>query len=199
MQTKFYKPQPIPKTSKEAFALLSDPHNNDVENMGRIIFNFKQLVSKDESVLTSHALSNSRINDNQKFIDDLDSRFARLQKAIIEKRLYPTLFGDVCKIKEDLQVISAYYQSQLKKGQPIVQTYLRQAQHKSSPLTALASDVSHGKHPIHDKKDTDLLTKYIVNYCANHNMQGAIKQISEIVQKPYLFDHSDDPKFSYLQ
>lgn len=148
--------------------------------------------------MTSHALPNSTVPDNQAFIIDLEARINRLQTAVAEGKPYPTLYGDVCKVKEGLGVILGYYQSQIKKDQPIASSFVRDAQSRSSQITALASEVAGDEHPFLNKIDSRMLTKYTINYCATDIMQDDVATIAEIVQKPYLADHSDDPKFSYI-
>ncbi|WP_392536626.1 hypothetical protein [Legionella sp. 227] len=196
MQMKLFKQQPFPKTSLEAFDILSS--TDDLADIQSIFFNFMQLVNIRNSVLTSHALPNSKIANNQAFIMDLETRINRLQRAVAEDKPYPSLYGDVCKVKEGLGVILGYYQSEIKKGQPIVGRFLRDAQSRSSQITALASEVARNEHPNLDKIDSRMLTKYTINYCATDIMQDDVATIAEIVQKPYLADHSDDPKFSYV-
>ncbi|MCW8398055.1 hypothetical protein OQJ26_04520 [Legionella sp. PATHC038] len=196
MQMKLFKQQPIPKTSQEAFDILSCSY--DLDDIQSIFFNFKQLVSIRKSVLTSHALPNSTVPDNQAFIIDLETRINRLQTAVAEEKPYPTLYGDVCKVKESLGVILGYYQSQIKKDQPIASSFVRDAQSPSSQITALASEVASDAHPTLNKIDSRMLTKYTINYCATDIMEDDVATIAEIVQKPFLADHSDDPKFSYI-
>ncbi|MCW8408067.1 hypothetical protein OQJ13_03675 [Legionella sp. PATHC035] len=196
MQMKLFKQQPFPKTSLEAFDILSS--TDDLAEIKSIFFNFMQLVNIRNSVLTSHALPNSKVSNNQAFIMDLETRINRLQRAVAEDKPYPSLYGDVCKVKEGLGVILGYYQSEIKKGQPIVRRFLRDAQSSSSQITALASEVARNEHPNLDKIDSRMLTKYTINYCATDIMQDDVATIAEIVQKPYLADHSDDPKFSYV-
>ncbi|KTD69092.1 hypothetical protein Lste_2250 [Legionella steelei] len=196
-KVRFYQPQPFPKTSQEAFDILS--YNQDLSEIKDILFNFKQLVDIKKSVLTSHTLPDSKIPNNQAFIDNLETRINRLEAAVDKDEAYPSFYGDVCKVKEDLQVILGYYQSQIKQGQPIVKSYMRQAQSSASELTALASELASEQHPILDNKDSRMLTKYTINYCATDIMQEDVATIEYIVQKPYLLDHSDDPQFSYLK
>lgn len=197
VKVRFYQPQPFPKTSQEAYSILRT--TEDLSDMAGIVFRFKQLVNIQKSVLTSLTLANPTIRDNQKFIDELEARINKLQKALDEEKPYPSLYGDVCKIKADLGVILGYYQSQMKQGQPIVKSYMRQAQSSTSELTALACELAGEQHPILDKKDSSMLTKYTTNYCANSIMQEDVSTIDGIIQRPFLLDHSDDPQFSYLQ
>ncbi|CAM3045777.1 Uncharacterised protein [Legionella steigerwaltii] len=199
MKSKHFKPQPIPKTSEEAFDILST--TQDLDDISGILFRFKQLVNVERSVLTSHALQNSRVPNNQEFIDDLDARFNRLQKAVDDGKPYPTLYGDVCKVKDGISVILAYYQSQIKKEQPIASAYLRESLRRGTgELSTLISEISRNKHSTAlDEKDSNILAKYTINSCAKSIMKDDVATIASIVQKPFLADHRDDPKFSYLK
>lgn len=198
MRTKFFRPtpKPIPKTSQEAFEILST--TEDLSNIKNILFHFKQLVNLEKSTLTSHSRASSKIPNNQQFIENLEINFQKLQDAVQNERPYPSLFGDVCKLKEDLQVILGYYQAQIKRNQPIAGDYLRSVQSKHSEFHTLASEIAAYENTLLDQKDSNILTKYTINFCANDTMHKDIGKIGEIVQKPFLFDHKNEPKFSYM-
>lgn len=190
MLAKFFKkkPKPIPQTSLEAFDILS--LSSDLSEIGDILFHFKQLIDIKRSILTSHALSNSKIPDNQQFIDDLDALFNKLQEAVESTKPYHSLYGDVCKLKEGLGVILRYYQFQMRVDQPIASANLERTR---SQLPEIAT------HSLLDDKDSSILTKYTINFSAWAIMAKDIETISTIVLNPFLADHSNEPKFSYLQ
>ena len=197
MKSKFFKQQSTPITSQEAFEILSCTQVlSDIED---ILFHFRQLVDIKKSTLTSHALLDSKIPNNREFIKNLEGRFQKMKKAVEEGVLYPTLFGDVCKIKEDLGVILAYYQAQIREQQPVVNNYLRSAQSQKGELSSSISRAVDSKKSLLDKKDSNHLTKYVINFCAPDIMRQDIEKIAKIVQNPFLADHSDEPDFSYLK
>ncbi|PWY54171.1 hypothetical protein DGG96_18335 [Legionella qingyii] len=192
----FFKKQSIPKTSQEAFDILAS--FDDLSNIEKIVFHFKQLVNTEKSVLNSHALSNGRISDNKEFINGLDERLKRLKDAVNEGKPYQSFYGDVCRLKEDLQVILGYYQSQIKRNQPIVREYLRNTQYRDSDLAILASSIAAEDTSLLDEQDSKVLTKYSINFCAPSIMKEDIEKIGQIVQKSFLADHRHEPEFSYM-
>ncbi|KTD01844.1 hypothetical protein OQJ19_12725 [Fluoribacter gormanii] len=192
----FFKTQSIPKTSQEAYEILAS--FDDLSNIEKIVFHFKQLVNIEKSVLNSHTLSNGRIGDNKEFIDGLEARLKKLQDAVNDGKPYQSLYGDVCRLKEDLQVIMGYYQSQIKRDQPIVRDYLRKTQYRNSDLAILASSIAAEDTSLLDEQDTKVLTKYSINFCAPTIMKEDIEKIGDIVQKSFLADHRHEPEFSYM-
>ncbi|KTD74109.1 hypothetical protein Ltuc_1956 [Legionella tucsonensis] len=196
MESKFFNSTSIPKTSKEAFRTLTK--TQDLKNIEDILFNFKQLVSIKKSKLTSHARQNSIIPNNQEFIENMETLLKKLQNAVANEKPYQSLFGDVCKLKEDLQVILGYYQSQIRQNQPIVKSYLKQAQGKHGELRAVVSGIQSHEKSLLNKEDSSILTKYTINFCADDNMHKDIEMIGNIVLRPCLADHSNEPGFSYI-
>lgn len=195
MESKFFNNKSIPKSSQEAFHILTN--SSDLEEIESILFHFKQLVDINKSVLTSHARQDSKIADNQEFIENMEKRFQKLQDAVSSGKPYQSLFGDVCALKEDLQVILGYYQSQINQKQPIARSYLRQAQSKHSEVGILAAGIASQEKSLLDADDSNLLAKYTINFSAADIMQKDIKMIGDIVMKPYLADHSNESGFSY--
>ncbi|HHF7374994.1 hypothetical protein [Legionella bozemanae] len=195
MESKFFNNKSIPKPSQEAFHILIN--SSDLEEIESILFHFKQLVDINKSVLTSHARQDSKIADNQEFIENMEKRFQKLQDAVSSGKPYQSLFGDVCALKEDLQVILGYYQSQINQKQPIARSYLRQAQSKHSEVGILAAGIVSQEKSLLDADDSNLLAKYTINFSAADIMQKDIKMIGDIVMKPYLADHSNESGFSY--
>ncbi|WP_131779210.1 hypothetical protein [Legionella bozemanae] len=195
MESKFFNNKSIPKSSQEAFHILTN--SSDLEAIESILFHFKQLVDINKSVLTSHARQDSKIADNQELIENMEKRFQKLQDAVSSEKPYQSLFGDVCALKEDLQVILGYYQSQINQKQPIARSYLRQAQSKHSEVGILAAGIASQEKSLLDADDSNLLAKYTLNFSAADIMQKDIKTISDIVMKPYLADHSNESGFSY--
>ncbi|MGM9454767.1 hypothetical protein ACTAZI_15695 [Legionella bozemanae] len=195
MESKFFNNKSIPKSSQEAFHILTN--SSDLEEIESILFHFKQLVDINKSVLTSHARQDSKIADNQEFIENMEKRFQKLQDAVSSETPYQSLFGDVCALKEDLQVILGYYQSQINQKQPIARSYLRQAQSKHSEVGILAAGIASQEKSLLDADDSNLLAKYTINFSAADIMQKDIKMIGDIVMKPYLADHSNESGFSY--
>ncbi len=59
------------------------------------------------------------------------------------------------------------------------------------------SDISEEEHPELGKKDSEILIKYTINFCAKKIMMEDLKTISDLVIKPFLFDHKDEEGFSY--
>ncbi len=186
----------MPKTSQEAFDILDS--SADLDDIKRIVFHFKQLVNTKRSILNSHALLNGRISDNKEFIYGLEERLNKLQQAVDNNAPYPSLYGDVCRLKGDLQVILGYYQAQIKRNQPIVRDYLKATQHPESNLAILASSIAAHDTTSLDKQASKAFIKYTINYCAPSIMKEDIEKIGEIVQKPFLADHHDEPGFSYI-
>ncbi|HAT8178949.1 TPA: hypothetical protein JA361_05610 [Legionella pneumophila] len=184
----------IPLTSQEAFEILCS--TDYLKKISEIIFNFKQLFNVKSSTLLSHHKFNPRVSNNQEFLQELDTYYNRLNHAVQNNDPYPFLYGDVCLLKEYLQVILGYYQDQLKKHQPVANSYLKGIT-KSRKFSALMSDISEGDHPELSKKDSAVLIKYTINFCAKRIMTEDLKTISDIVIKPFLLDHKDEQDFSY--
>ncbi|HFF3083706.1 hypothetical protein [Legionella pneumophila] len=184
----------IPLTSQEAYQILCT--TDYLKKISKIIFNFQQLFDVERSILRSHHKFNSRISNNKEFLQDLDARYNRLNQAVQNNGPYPCLYGDVCLLKEYLQVILGYYQEQLKEDQPVAENNLRRIR-GSHKFSTLISDISKGDHPKLSKKDSAVLISYTINFCAETNMWNDIKTISEIVIQPFLLDHKDEEDFSY--
>ncbi|HHT0591972.1 TPA: lpg1124 family Dot/Icm T4SS effector [Legionella anisa] len=196
MQAKFFDSTSIPKTSQEAFHLLTKSH--DLEEIQNVLFHFKQLVNIKKSKLISHARQDSKIPNNQEFIENLETLFQRLKSAVEDEKPYQSLFGDVCKLKEDLQVILGYYNSQLCQNQPIVKSYLRQARSKHSEVGTVASGILSQEKSLLNEEDSSILTKYTINFSAEDIMIKDLQMISDFVLKPHLADHSKEAGFSYI-
>ncbi|HFR5479696.1 TPA: hypothetical protein ACHWYB_002884, partial [Legionella pneumophila] len=162
----------------------------------KIIFNFQQLFNVERSTLLSHHKFNPKISNNREFLQDLEARYDRLNHAVQNNEPYPFLYGDVCLLKEYLQVILGYYQEQLKEEQPVAKKNLRRIK-GSHKFSTLMSDISKGEHPKLGKKDSEILIKYTINFCAESTMWNDVKTISDLVIKPFLFDHRDEEGFSY--
>ncbi|QMT60868.1 hypothetical protein [Legionella sp. PC997] len=194
--TSFFKKESIPKTSQEAFDILSC--STDLADMEQIVFHFKNLVDVEKSVLKSHALRDGRITNNQEFIADLEARLQKLQDAVNDEKPYKSLFGDVCKVKESLQVILGYYQDQQKARQRIVSNYLGSTKQKSNDVAILASSIATNNTTLLDEQDSKVLIKYSINFCAPTIMKEDIEKIGNIAQKSFLADHHQDPQFSYM-
>ncbi|HAU1150852.1 TPA: hypothetical protein JBI12_02735 [Legionella pneumophila] len=180
----------IPLTSQEAFEILCT--TDYLKKISKLIFNFQQLFNVESSALLSHHKFNPKVSNNQEFLQDLDARFNRLNQAVENNEPYPFLYGDVCLLKEYLQVILGYYQDQLKRHQPVAKSYLSRIT-KSRKFSTLMSD----DHPELSEKDSELLTRYTINFCAKKIMMEDLKTISDLVIKPFLFDHKDEEDFSY--
>ncbi|HAT6977411.1 TPA: hypothetical protein F8R96_13195 [Legionella pneumophila] len=180
----------IPLTSQEAFEILCT--TDYLKKISKLIFNFQQLFNVKSSTLLSHHKFNPKVSNNQEFLQDLKSRYDRLNHAVQNNEPYPFLYGDVCLLKEYLQVILGYYQDQLKRHQPIAKSYLSRIT-KSRKFSTLMSD----DHPELSEKDSELLTRYTINFCAKKIMMEDLKTISDLVIKPFLFDHKDEENFSY--
>ncbi|KTD40593.1 hypothetical protein [Legionella parisiensis] len=196
MESKFFNDKSIPKPSKEAFHILTN--SSDLKEIESILFHFKQLVNISKSVLTSHTRQNSKITDNREFIENMENRFQKLQDAVSTGKPYQSLFGDVCALKEDLQVILGYYDSQIRQKQPIAKSYLRQAQRKDSKIESLAAGIASQEKSLLDTDESNILAKYTLNFCAADIMQQDMEMICDIVMKPYLADHSNEAGFSYI-
>ncbi|HAU0263880.1 TPA: lpg1124 family Dot/Icm T4SS effector [Legionella pneumophila] len=184
----------IPLTSQEAFEILCT--TDYLKKISKIIFNFQQLFNVERSTLLSHHKFNPKISNNREFLQDLEARYDRLNQAIENNEPYPFLYGDVCLLKEYLQVILGYYQDQLKAHQPVANSYLKRIT-KSHKFSTLMSDISEEEHPELGKKDSEILIKYTINFCAKKIMMEDLKTISDLVIKPFLFDHKDEKGFSY--
>ncbi|HAZ7573839.1 hypothetical protein OQJ02_05290 [Legionella sp. PATHC032] len=184
----------IPLTSQEAYQILCT--TDYLEKISKIIFNFQQLFNVERSTLLSHHKFNSRVSNNQEFLQDLNARYNRLNQAVENHEPYPLLFGDLCFLKEYLQVILGYYQEQLKEEQPVAKNNLRRIR-GSHKFSTLISDISKGDHPKLSKKDSKVLIGYTINFCAESTMWNDIKTISDIVIQPFLLDHKDEEGFSY--
>ncbi|HHL3491207.1 TPA: hypothetical protein ACQ53F_000002 [Legionella pneumophila] len=180
----------IPLTSQEAYQILCT--TDCLKKISKIIFNFQQLFNVERSTILSHHKFNPKVSNNQEFLQDLDARFNRLNQAVQNNEPYPFLYGDVCLLKEYLQVILGYYQDQLKRHQPVAKSYLSGIT-KSRKFSTLMSD----DHPELSKKDSEILIKYTINFCAESTMLEDVKTISDIVIKPFLLDHKDEKDFSY--
>ncbi|HAT1597694.1 TPA: hypothetical protein JAN72_10280 [Legionella pneumophila] len=180
----------IPLTSQEAYQILCT--TDCLKKISKIIFNFQQLFNVERSTILSHHKFNAKVSNNQEFLQDLDARFNRLNQAVQNNEPYPFLYGDVCLLKEYLQVILGYYQDQLKRHQPVAKSYLSGIT-KSCKFSTLMSD----DHPELSKKDSEILIKYTINFCAESTMLEDVKTISDIVIKPFLLDHKDEKDFSY--
>lgn len=180
----------IPLTSQEAFEILCT--TDYLKKISKIIFNFQQLFNIESSTLLSHYKLNPKVSNNQEFLQDLEARYNRLNHAVKNNEAYPFLYGDVCLLKEYLQVILRYYLNQLKTNQPIANSYLKEIT-KSSEFSTLMSD----DHPELSKKDSEILIKYTINFCAESTMWNDVKTISDLVIKPFLFDHKNEEDFSY--
>lgn len=192
----FSKSKTIPLTSLEAFNILSA--SNDLENIAKILFHFNQLVDMNKSTLKSLHRSDSKITNNQKFLKEMDACYCRLNNAVKKNKPYPTLYGDLCLLKEHLQVILWYYQKQIEKHQPIAKSYLHEMV-KNRKFSTLKSDISHGDKPRLSKKDSHILTKYTINFCAKDIMRKDIITIGNFVLNPFLADHKDEINFTYCK
>ncbi|CZJ95619.1 lpg1124 family Dot/Icm T4SS effector [Legionella pneumophila] len=184
----------IPLTSQEAFEILCT--TDYLKKISKIIFNFQQLFNVERSTLLSHHKFNPKISNNREFLQDLEARYDHLNHAVQNNEPYPFLYGDVCLLKEYLQVILGYYQEQLKEEQPVAKKNLRRIK-GSHKFSTLMSDISKGEHPKLGKKDSEILIKYTINFCAESTMWNDVKTISDLVIKPFLFDHRDEEGFSY--
>ncbi|HAT2010559.1 TPA: hypothetical protein I8Z88_002811 [Legionella pneumophila] len=180
----------IPLTSQEAFEILCT--TDHLKKISKIIFNFQQLFNVESSTLLSHHKFNPKVSNNREFLQDLEARYNRLNHAVQNNEPYPFLYGDVCLLKEYLQVILGYYQDQLKTHQPVANSYLKGIT-KSRKFSTLMSDDHHEL----SKKDSEILIKYTINFCAESTMWNDVKTISDLVIKPFLFDHRDEEGFSY--
>ncbi|HAU1574807.1 TPA: hypothetical protein JBI85_13820 [Legionella pneumophila] len=184
----------IPLTSQEAYQILCT--TDYLEKISKIIFNFQQLFNVKSSTLFSHHKFTPKVSNNQEFLQDLEARYDRIKQAVENNEPYPFLYGDVCLLKEYLQVILGYYQDQLKRHQPVAKSYLSRIT-KSHKFSTLMSDISEEEHPELGKKDSEILIKYTINFCAKKIMMEDLKTISDLVIKPFLFDHKDEQDFSY--
>ncbi|CZP13626.1 Uncharacterised protein [Legionella pneumophila] len=180
----------IPLTSQEAFEILCT--TDYLKKISKIIFNFQQLFNVERSTLLSHHKFNPKISNNREFLQDLEALYDRLNHAVQDNEPYPFLYGDVCLLKEYLQVILGYYQDQLKRHQPLAKSYLSEIT-KSRKFSTLMSD----DHLELSKKDSEILIKYTINFCAESTMLEDVKTISDLVIKPFLLDHKDEKGFSY--
>lgn len=183
------KSKKLPLPSLEAYDILSSSYAlNDISS---IVYNFNQLVDQNNSVLKSHHYGKGPL-DNQAFINDVNDILARLTAAVKNEKPYRSLFGDVVKLKEHLQVIIGYYQDQLKKGLPDVKAY-----HSSGSFAPLMSAIAHHEKPFIDDIESQEVAKFVINHNARDIMNKDMLKITDIVMRPFLKDHSDDSSFSY--
>ncbi|STY29864.1 Uncharacterised protein [Legionella wadsworthii] len=193
MLSKFFSTD-LPVSSREAFEALKN--SQDLNKIQEILSHFNELVHLKNSTLTSLARSNPKISNNQIFIMEMETRFHKLRDALQNEKPYKHLFGDLCQLKEDLQVILRYYQKQIDEGQPIAADHMRRANGKYGELRGITSKFS-SQHVL-SEPESDALIKYTLNFCASDVMKNDIAVISEIIQKPHLADHSRDSGFSYF-
>ncbi|KTD63560.1 hypothetical protein Lsan_0993 [Legionella santicrucis] len=130
--------------------------------------------------------------DNQAYINDLNDILARLTAAVSNDKPYKSLFGDVVRLKEHLQVIIGYYQDQLKKGLPDVEFY-----QTSASFAPLISLIVQNKKPFLDDIESERIAKYVINHNARDIMGKDMLRITDIIMNPFLEDHRNDKSFSY--
>lgn len=180
----------IPLTSLEAFEILKQ--DNAVIELTSLVFHFQQLIDLKNSVLVDLSRSSDLKHENSQFIKNLTDLSHRLFNAINNNTPYPTLFGDLLNLKTQLQIVSLYYQEELRLGQPIAQAFTDNIKRNY----AHCFDQEHSD--ILSSEDEDLLVKYTINYCADSIMKLDIPRISQFILKAHLEDHSATKEFSYL-
>lgn len=183
----------LPLPSREAYEILCS--GNTLQDINSMVHRFNLLVNKEKSYLRSLHRTIEKV-DNQEFIADLDNILNRLNDAVTNEKPYKFLFGDVVQLKELLQVISGYYQMQLKAGLPEVKSYLRESSKSSSSFNALMSAISQHEKPLINTKESQKIEQFVVNNNAKSIMQKDIQMISEIVLMSFLADHKE-LNFSY--
>ncbi|ARB93071.1 hypothetical protein [Legionella longbeachae] len=181
------KSQKLPLPSLEAYNILRETYA--LSNISSIVYNFNQLVDKDNSVLKSHHYGKGPL-DNQAFITEVNDILARLTAAVKNEEPYQCLFGDVVRLKEHLQVIIGYYQNQLKKGLPDAKAYK-----PSESFTTLITSIAHYEKPFIDDAESQELAKFVINRNARDIMEKDMLRITDIVMEPFLYDHKKS--FSY--
>ncbi|WP_115711982.1 hypothetical protein [Legionella sainthelensi] len=186
------KSKKLPLPSLEAYNILRG--TNALNDISSIVYNFNQLVDQNKSVLKSHHYGQGRQNliDNQYYINDMNDILARLNAAVKDEKPYRSLFGDVVRLKEHLQVIIGYYQDQLKKGLPDVKAY-----QASASFAPLMSAIAHHEKPFIDDTESQEIEKFVINHNARDIMNRDMLRITDIVMNPFLEDHSRDTAFSY--
>ncbi|PWY54173.1 hypothetical protein DGG96_18350 [Legionella qingyii] len=194
MRAKFFNKKPIPKTSQNAFALLN---SDTLSTVGTILSNFIHLINIEKSVLTH---PNSAISDNQKFLKELEAGFNKLRNALEHGKPYRSLFNDVCKLKEGLEVIFGYYQTQIELCQPIAKDYLRKIRSEDSEVATLLHKIAYTEkqyafHP----KESKIIKKHIINVTAQDVMEQDMTTIREIVQQSLSVDHQDESENSCIR
>ncbi|MCW8443018.1 hypothetical protein OQJ05_03000 [Fluoribacter gormanii] len=193
MRAKFFNKKTIPQTSQNAFALLNSDTLSSIE---KILSNFIHLIDIEKSVLTH---PHSAISDNQEFLKDLKARFNKMRKALDHGKPYRSLFRDVCKLKEGLEVIFGYYQTQIELCQPIAKDYLRKIRSEDSDVATLLHKIAYTekKYAFH-QNESKIIKKHIINVTAQDVMEQDMTSIREIVQQSLSVDHLDDSEFSCI-
>ncbi|AUH71070.1 hypothetical protein [Legionella sainthelensi] len=186
------KSKKLPLPSLEAYNILRG--TNALDSISSIVYNFNQMVDQNKSVLKSHHYGQGRQNliDNQAYINDMNDILARLNAAVKDEKPYRSLFGDVVRLKEHLQVIIGYYQDQLKKGLPDVKAY-----QASASFAPLMSAIAHNEKPFIDGTESQEIEKFVINHNARDIMNRDMLRITDMVMNPFLEDHSRDTAFSY--
>jgi hypothetical protein len=178
---------PIPLTSVEAYKSLQGHYS--LKQMERFVRNFKCLFDTQSSVLRDLQKEDSSV-DNQEFLDELTKTSDRLIAALKTHEPYSTLFGDLMKFKNQLQVILGYYQTQIETDQPVASDFVKNFKGvlPSARKVGLLSD-----------SDSMELFFYTINFCANDVMRKDIRSISSFILEPFLEDHSKEVGFSYVR
>ncbi|KTD42448.1 hypothetical protein [Legionella quateirensis] len=182
----------IPLSSIEAHNILKEL--NAERDIPQYIYNFIQLVDLNNSQLIDLSQGSNQPLNNQQFIDTMITTANRLLFALMNDSPYPTLYGDLMKLKTHFQVILLYYQEECQQGQPIANAYIQRFTNRinSNP------DEIGGDQGLLNIEESKRLTKYTIHYCAENIMRKDIPLLSSFIVQPFLKNHNSEKNFSYL-
>ncbi|MBL7481242.1 hypothetical protein [Legionella bononiensis] len=183
----------IPLSSIEAHNILKQI--NAERDIPQYIYNFMHLVDLNNSQLIDLAQSSNQPLNNKQFLETLTATANRLLFALMNDSPYPTLYGDLMKLKAHFQVILLYYQKERQQGQPIASAYIQRFTDriKSNP------DEIDGDHGLLNIEESNRLTKYTINYSAQYIMKKDMPLLSAFILQPFLENHTSEKNFSYLR
>ena len=183
----------IPLSSIEAHNILKQI--NAERDIPQYIYNFIQLFDLNNSQLIDLAQSSNQPLNNKQFLDSLIGTVNRLLFAVMGDSPYPTLYGDLIKLKSHFQVILLYYQEECQQGQPIARAYIERFTDRINSK----SDEINGDKGLLNIEESNGLIKYTMNYSAEYIMKKDMPLLSAFILQPFLEDHHPEKNFSYLR
>jgi hypothetical protein len=149
-----------------------------------------------DKVTTLNSLHSRTPLKTKAFIKDLNKRAKRMGAAIESNAPYNSFFGDLCMLKEQLQVILGYYQSQLETDGDKVRLkstassieFVKKANNSSTKLGKRYKNLSRIQGRLITDRESEQWIKYVLNYSALDTMQQDIKFISTFVLMPLVSD-----------